>query len=772
MEWSDNIKRPRVVDDSVPEIEMGPFAEKAMCLFGININMLRSIPMVTDGLKPVARRILYMTYTKHRGNKVKVSSAIGELQLIHPHGDQGAGDTYAGMAQTFANNVPLLSTEKTGNSGNITSGNDAAAPRYLEFMLSDFTLDVLFSEFDAEVNMTPSYDYNSNGIMEPITLPAKFPIVMLNGACGIGYTLSTDIHPYNLNEVADATIKLLKNPKADVKLIPDLPTGCDIIVRDESNFVMQSSFEIDHANYCIIIKNTPYQKYLDDIDKRLREVQMSNDPIKEIIAADEECDNIEKKFRYVIRCKPCNLYKVVDTLFKRVAGFRAAINSNNILVVDPSFSMKKYTPRQILCAWIKNRLTEKRAWYLRQLVKATSERNMLKGKIYMLSPEHLNTTIKTFRESTHGDEIVPNLVKVYKGEITSSQANYIADSKFKALTKEEHDKAVERLKVVESMITEYKTIVEDPVKIRDVIIDELRTIKAKYGTPRRSKIITIGGETDLPSVGVVQILTNGSVVFSETENPEHLSSDITAISDEEILAIDEFGQFLWIDTSKMEHDKEITLTSIGKNQMGKCVFVSQSRENDIVFLTNKGRIKYMPMDRIPSNASKKPLMPGMDEDERIVSVLEIHDTLDDILVYTSNGFGKRIQLSSLNRVLSVDANGQYILTDMEAAGMFVINSRKPLMLYVTKLGRVRLNQSKYLVSGKKFAEPKNIISLSAQDDLVAVFCVDKDQEVTLYHADGRVSTVNIDTLDVSTFSLPAVKPKHVPAVKVVRAVLK
>ena len=103
--------------------------------------------------------------------------------------------------------------------------------------------------------------------------------------------------------------------------------------------------------------------------------------------------------------------------------------------------------------------------------------------------------------------------------------------------------------------------------------------------------------------------------------------------------------------------------------------------------------------------------------------------------------------------------------------MFCINSKKPLLVYVTKLGRLRVNQSKFLTSTNKFAEPKPIIKLSAQDDLIAVFCCNKNQCVTLNHADGRVTTVNVESLDISTMAVEPTRPRHVPGVKVIRASL-
>ena len=750
---------------NIHEVEMYPYTSELMCLYGVNINLQRSIPMVSDGLKPVFRRILYAVYRNYHGGKVTVASAIGDTLKYHPHGELGLRDVIAGLAQYFSNNIPLL--DAIGNCGTPTAGDDAAASRYWSIKISQFAMDVLFDEFDNQVNMKPSYDNTS---VEPIVFPAKFPIILLNGSSGIGYTLSSDIYPYNLGEVANATIKLLKNPTANIKLVPDLPTGCDIIVKDPETFIMQSSFDVDNVNYVITIRNTPYKRYLKDIDAKLRVIQDSDNPIPEILSADNESDLIKKEIRYVIRCKPCNLYNVINVLFKRVPGFRVSISTRNMLVVDSQFHTRKYNIRQILLSWIDERIKGKRNWFLRKLVSLTSTYNKLEGKAFMLSDQNLNKTIKIFHDCKRKDDIVPALVKAYHPNVTTSQASYMIEVKMYQLTHEEYEKTLEKIDNIKDEIEYVRNVVADPSKIRDVIINELEEIKTKYNFQRRSKILNMSSQDNV-NIGVVQILPDGSFVFSETDNPEHLSSDVIPVSGDVVCLIDEFGKFIWVDTNKTPHDKPMTLTSIGKTRMGRCISAVSNVSNDIIILTNHGRIKYMPIDRIPSNATRKPLLP-LDDGEEIVTVLEIHDQSQDILAYTSNGYGKRFQISDLNKVLSVDAQGQFIIRDQpNVSGMFSINTKKPLLVYVTRLGRIRVNQSKFLTTGNKFGDMRMIIKLSPQDDLINVFCADKDQSVVLNHMDGRVTTVHVDSIKPTTMAMPPERPKHVPAVKVLRATL-
>lgn len=751
-------------EENIQQLELYPIAEKWMSLYGVNINLQRSIPMIYDGLKPIHRRILYTLYKNYaKHTKVTIATATGEVLKLSPHGDLGLKDIFAGLAQPFSNNVPLLTA--VGNCGTATVGDDAAAARYWGVYLSDFAYDVLFEEFDGKVGMNPNYD---DTMLEPTILPAKFPLILLNGQAGIGYTMSSDICPYNLNEIADATIKLFKDPNAKIHLIPDSPTGCDIIPNTDDSFWMQSSFEIDNVNYIITFTNTPYKKYLKDINKKLCEIMDSENSIPEIISADDESDLLHGKIRYVIRCKPCNLYQVLNKLFKRVPGLRVAVSSRNMIVVDSLFRTRKYDIRQILLAWIKERIRFKRSWFLRRTVALQTELNMLTGKAFMLNSKNLEKTVKTFKSCKTRQDIVPALVKAFPKKISSSQANYMIDVKMYQLTQEEYEKTLKKIEEVQNELDYIESVVSDPEKIKDCIINELKTIKEKYGYPRRSKILGVSNET--ANIGVVQIFQDGSIMFAETENPEHLSSDVTPVSGDDVCLIDDQGQFLWVNTNKVPHNKRITLTSIGKTRMTQCVAAVSNLNNDIVMLTNKGRIKYMPIQKIPSNQTRKPLVP-LDENERIVSVIEVHDQSNELLLYTSNGYGKRFQLTDLNKVGSVDAIGQFLVQDQEVAGMFMINNKKPWLVYVTRLGRIRVNHSKFLITTNKFGKVKPIITLSPQDDLIAVFCADENQSIQLNHVDGRVTTVNVSSIKPTTMAIPPERPKHVPACKLVRATL-
>lgn len=179
----------------------------------------RAVPAVEDGLKPVQRRILHAMKEMDDGRFNKVANIIGQAMQYHPHGDASIGDALVNMGQKD------LLIETQGNWGDVRTGDDAAAPRYIEARLSKFALEVAFNAKTTEWQL--SYDGRKN---EPVTLPMKFPLLLAHGADGIAVGLSTKILPHNFNELIDAAIKYLKGRKFE--LVPDFMTGGMIDVAD------------------------------------------------------------------------------------------------------------------------------------------------------------------------------------------------------------------------------------------------------------------------------------------------------------------------------------------------------------------------------------------------------------------------------------------------------------------------------------------------------------------------------------------------------------
>src|SRR5574337_135518 len=179
----------------------------------------RAVPAIEDGLKPVQRRILHAMKEMDDGRFNKVANIIGQTMQYHPHGDASIGEALVNMGQKD------LLIETQGNWGDVRTGDDAAAPRYIEARLSRFALEVAFNAKTTEWQL--SYDGRKN---EPVTLPMKFPLLLAQGADGIAVGLSTKILSHNFCELIDASVKYLRGKKFE--LFPDFQTGGQIDVND------------------------------------------------------------------------------------------------------------------------------------------------------------------------------------------------------------------------------------------------------------------------------------------------------------------------------------------------------------------------------------------------------------------------------------------------------------------------------------------------------------------------------------------------------------
>src|SRR5215210_1602378 len=210
----------------------------------------RAVPAVEDGLKPVQRRILHAMKEMDDGRFNKVANIIGQSMQYHPHGDASIGDALVNMGQKD------LLIERQGNWGDVDTGDEAAAPRYIEARLSKFALDVAFNPKTTEWQL--SYDGRKN---EPVTLPMKFPLLLAQGADGIAVGLSTKILPHNFCELIEASIKYLKGKKFEI--FPDFQTGGMIDVTNYNEGkrggkvrVRAAIEELDKKS--LVIRNVPY----------------------------------------------------------------------------------------------------------------------------------------------------------------------------------------------------------------------------------------------------------------------------------------------------------------------------------------------------------------------------------------------------------------------------------------------------------------------------------------------------------------------------------
>ena len=437
----------------------------------------RAVPHIEDGLKPVQRRILHSMKRMDDGRYNKVANIVGHTMQFHPHGDASIGDALVQMGQKD------LLIDCQGNWGNILTGDRAAAPRYIEARLSKFALDVVFNPKTTDWQL--SYDGRNK---EPITLPAKFPLLLAQGAEGIAVGLSSKILPNNLNEICEAAIHYLRGE--DFHLYPDFPTGGSI---DASKYndgqrggVLKVRAKIEKLdNKTLVIKEIPFSKttatLIDSITKAVEKGKIKAKKIEDNTAAEVEI---------LVHLAPgVSSDKTIDALYA-FSDCEINISPNCCVIEDnkPCFLAVGDVLRHSVdrtMGLLRKELQIRKDELLEQLFFASLERIFIEERIYK---------DKKFEEAKDMDTVVTHIdsrLEPYKPdfirEVTRDDILRLMEIKMQRILKFSKDKADE---LIARMNAEIKEIDNDLAHMTDVTIHWFEFIQNKYGKdhPRRTEI--------------------------------------------------------------------------------------------------------------------------------------------------------------------------------------------------------------------------------------------------------------------------------------------
>ena len=437
----------------------------------------RAVPHIEDGLKPVQRRILHSMKRMDDGRYNKVANIVGHTMQFHPHGDASIGDALVQMGQKD------LLIDCQGNWGNILTGDRAAAPRYIEARLSKFALDVVFNPKTTDWQL--SYDGRNK---EPITLPAKFPLLLAQGAEGIAVGLSSKILPNNLNEICEAAIHYLRGE--DFQLYPDFPTGGSI---DASKYndgqrggVLKVRAKIEKLdNKTLVIKEIPFSKttatLIDSITKAVEKGKIKAKKIEDNTAAEVEI---------LVHLAPgVSSDKTIDALYA-FSDCEINISPNCCVIEDnkPCFlAVGDVLRHSVDCTMglLRKELQIRKDELLEQLFFASLERIFIEERIYK---------DKKFEEAKDMDTVVTHIdsrLEPYKPdfirEVTRDDILRLMEIKMQRILKFSKDKADD---LIARMNAEIKEIDNDLAHMTDVTIHWFEFIQNKYGKdhPRRTEI--------------------------------------------------------------------------------------------------------------------------------------------------------------------------------------------------------------------------------------------------------------------------------------------
>ena len=452
----------------------------------------RAVPHIEDGLKPVQRRILHSMKRMDDGRYNKVANIVGHTMQFHPHGDASIGDALVQMGQKDL----LIDTQ--GNWGNILTGDRAAAPRYIEARLSKFALDVVFNPKTTDWQL--SYDGRNK---EPITLPAKFPLLLAQGAEGIAVGLSSKVLPHNFNDLCDAAIHYLKGEP--FTLYPDFPTGGAIDVSKyndgQRGGVLKVRAKIDKLdNKTLIISEIPYSKttgsLIESITKAVEKGKIKARKVDDVTSANVEI---------LVHLAPgTSSDKTMDALYA-FSDCEINISPNCCVIEDnkPKFlTVSDVLKHSVDCTMglLRKELMIRKGELEEQLFFSSLERIFIEERIYKE---------RKFEQSKSQDEVVafidsklePFKDKLFtaevdgKGmvqyafhrEITREDILKLLEIKMQRILKYNKDKADDLLMKIKAELAE---IENDLAHMTDVTINWFEYLKGKYGKfhPRKTEI--------------------------------------------------------------------------------------------------------------------------------------------------------------------------------------------------------------------------------------------------------------------------------------------
>ena len=479
--------------DQSNSISLKKYAEESYLNYAMYVILDRALPNVGDGLKPVQRRILYAMSELglDAGSKYKKSArTVGDvIGKFHPHGDSAAYEAMVLMAQNFSFKYPLVDGQ--GNWGSQDDPKSFAAMRYTESKLTNFA-NLLISELKSgTVDWQPNFD---GSLLEPVIFPAKIPMILLNGTSGIAVGMATDIPSHNINEVIDATVKILEKPKSDLKDLlkiikgPDFSNNASIVASPEEleemyssgrgGFKIQAQWRQDKNQ--IIINALPYQASGSKILEQIAE-QMIHKKLPMVVDLADEGDH-EDPIRLVITLKS-NRVNAEDVMNHLYASTDLQKNYRvNMNLISLKGGPKVFSLVDLLKEWVIFRKDTVKRKLEHRLDQVNDRLHILEGLLTIFVD--LDKVIKIIRNS---DEPKKELIKAFK--LSEIQANAILEIRLRQLAKLEQLKIENERNELVNEQDDIEKILKSKSRLKTLIKNELNEIKELFGEERKSPII-------------------------------------------------------------------------------------------------------------------------------------------------------------------------------------------------------------------------------------------------------------------------------------------
>ena len=468
--------------------------------YAMSVIVSRAIPEI-DGFKPSHRKLLYTMYKMGllTGARTKSANIVGQTMRLNPHGDAAIYDTMVRLSRGYgALLTPFVDSK--GNFGKVYSRDMAwAAPRYTEAKLAPICAE-LFQDIDSDtVDFVENYD---NTMKEPALLPTTFPNILVSANTGIAVGMASQFCGFNLREVCETTVAYLKNPACDLTetlLAPDFPTGGQLLydgnlLRElyesgRGSVRVRAKYRYVKAENLIEVYEIPYSTTTEAILDKVAELIKSG-KIREITDMRDETDLSGLKLAIDLK-RGTDPDKLMAKLFKLTTLEDAFACNFNVLIAGMP---KVLGVRQILeewCAW-RTESVRRRLYFI--LGKKRDKLHLLKGLQRILLD--IDKAIRIIRETEEEAEVIPNLMIGFG--IDQVQAEYVAEIKLRNINKEYILKRTRETDALRDEIDDLEDTLNDPRRVKKILVDELTAAAKKYGEPRKTEILYEHQQLELP----------------------------------------------------------------------------------------------------------------------------------------------------------------------------------------------------------------------------------------------------------------------------------
>ena len=632
--------------------------------YAMSVIVSRAIPEI-DGFKPSHRKLLYTMYKMGllTGGRTKSANIVGQTMRLNPHGDAAIYETMVRLAR---GNETLLHpfVDSKGNFGKVYSRDMAyAASRYTEAKLDPICAE-LFRDIDSDtVDMVDNYDAT---MKEPSLLPTTFPNVLVSANQGIAVGMASNICSFNLKEVCDTTIALMKNPDHDILETlpgPDFSTGAELLYDEATtreiystgrgSFRLRAKWRYVKEGSLIEITEIPYSTATEVIMDKVAELIKAG-KIREIADMRDETDLGGLKLTIDLK-RGVDPDKLMQKLFRMTPLQDSFACNFNILIAG--------MPRvmgigEILSEWTAWRMDcVKRRLYF-QVQKKRERLHLLKGLERILMD--IDKAIAIIRETELDSEVVPNLMIGFG--IDEIQANFVAEIKLRNINKEYILKQTKATSQLEQEIAEMEETLSSPRKLKNVIIKELQQVSEKYGQPRKTEILynveeaePEKEEDETPDYPVTAFVSNGGYLKKITAQSLRMSGEqkfkegdslayaVETTNRAEMLVFTDKFQCYKSRLSDFEDSKASLLGDYLPQKLGmdagenvlQVIFPGDGR-GFVLFFFENGKVAKVPLSAYETKTNRKKLTGAFSDKSPVVKIFSL-GTDAQIAMYSSDG---------------------------------------------------------------------------------------------------------------------------------------